>query len=162
MEDVKTVEWGNGLSRRFLLEADGMGYTLTDTIVRAGTKSLIEYSNHLEACYCIAGKGSVIEMDGTEHPIEVGTMYALDKRDPHYLCADADTDLRLVCMFTPALKGDEAHNFETGEASQAESASTEAPAKKRATRANSGKGFCTTVLMPTMRSTSSAIMEPPV
>jgi L-ectoine synthase len=117
LSEVKTVQWGNGLSRRFLLEADGMGYTLTDTIVNAGTKSLLEYNHHLEACYCIEGRGSVIEMDGTEHVIEVGTMYALDKRDPHYLCADADTDLRLVCMFTPALKGDEAHNFDTGEAS---------------------------------------------
>ena len=112
LSDVKTVEWGNGLSRRFLLEADGMGYTLTDTVVRAGTKSLIEYENHLEACYCIEGKGSVIEMDGTEHPIEVGTMYALDKRDPHYLVGSPEEDLRLVCMFTPALKGDEAHDFE--------------------------------------------------
>ena len=84
-DEVKTVEWGNGMSRRFLLEADGMGYTMTDTVVHAGTKSLIEYENHLEACYCIAGKGSVIEMDGTEHEIEVGTMYALDNRDPHYL-----------------------------------------------------------------------------
>ena len=72
LDEVKTVEWGNGLSRRFLLEADGMGYTVTDTIVNAGTKSLIEYKNHLEACYCIAGKGSVIEMDGTEHEIVVG------------------------------------------------------------------------------------------
>jgi L-ectoine synthase len=111
LQDVKTVEWGNGLSRRFLLDADGMGYTLTDTVVKAGTKSLIEYENHLEACYCIEGRGSVIEMDGTEHPIEVGTMYALDKRDPHYLLGGENEDLRLVCMFTPALKGDEAHNF---------------------------------------------------
>ena len=85
LTDVKTVEWGNGLSRRFLLDADGMGYTVTDTIVRAGTKSLIEYKNHLEACYCIEGSGSVIEMDGTEHKIVVGTMYALNNRDPHYL-----------------------------------------------------------------------------
>ena len=69
LEDVKTVEWGNGLSRRFLLAADGMGYTVTDTIVNKGTKSLLEYENHLEACYCIEGKGSVIEMDGTEHEI---------------------------------------------------------------------------------------------
>ena len=73
LDEVKTVEWGNGLSRRFLLEADGMGYTVTDTIVNAGTKSLLEYKNHLEACYCIEGKGSVIEMDGTEHVIEPGT-----------------------------------------------------------------------------------------
>jgi Ectoine synthase len=62
LDEVKTVEWGNGLSRRFLLEADGMGYTVTDTIVRAGTKSRLEYKNHLEACYCIEGKGSVIEL----------------------------------------------------------------------------------------------------
>ena len=57
LDEVKTVEWGNGLSRRFLLEADGMGYTVTDTIVNKGTKSLLEYENHLEACYCIEGKG---------------------------------------------------------------------------------------------------------
>jgi L-ectoine synthase len=109
--EVKNVEWGNGTSHRFLVEADGMGYTLTDTIVRAGSKCLIEYENHLEACYCIAGKGSVIEMDGTEHEIVVGTMYALDKRDPHYLLGGKDEDMRLVCMFTPALQGDEAHDF---------------------------------------------------
>ena len=72
LDDVKTVEWGNGLSRRFLLEADGMGYTVTDTIVNKGTKTLIEYSNHLEACYCIEGRGKVIEMDGTEHDIFPG------------------------------------------------------------------------------------------
>ncbi len=117
LSEVKTVQWGNGLSRRFLLEADGMGYTVTDTIVLAGTKSLIEYKNHLEACYCIEGKGSVIEMDGTEHVIEVGTMYALDKRDPHYLLGGENEDLRLVCMFTPALAGDEHHDFSQEETS---------------------------------------------
>ena len=117
LDEVKCVEWGNGLSRRFLLEADGMGYTLTDTIVRAGTTSLIEYRNHLEACYCIEGSGSVVEMDGTEHKIEVGMMYALDKRDSHYLKGGENEDMRLVCMFTPALKGDEHHDFNKEEAS---------------------------------------------
>jgi L-ectoine synthase len=111
LDEVKTVEWGNGLSRRFLLEADGMGYTVTDTIVRAGTKSRLEYQNHLEACYCIAGKGSVIELDGTEHEIVPGVIYALDKHDAHDLLASPDEDLRLVCMFTPALTGDEAHRL---------------------------------------------------
>src|SRR5438270_587328 len=77
LENVKTVEWGNGLSRRFLLEADGMGYTVTDTTVRKGTRTLIEYANHLEACYCIEGCGKVIEMDGTEHDIFPGRIYAL-------------------------------------------------------------------------------------
>lgn len=118
IDDVKTVEWGNGLSRRFLLESDGMGYTVTDTLVRAGTKSHLEYRNHLEACYCIAGSGEVVDMDGNSFPITPGVIYALDKHDPHYLIASPDEDLRLVCMFTPALKGDEAHNLDTDEFSE--------------------------------------------
>jgi L-ectoine synthase len=111
LSDVEPVEWGNGVSRRFLTAKDGMGYTVTDTIVRAGTSSPLEYKNHLEACYCIAGSGSVIDSEGNEYPIVPGTLYALDKHDPHFLVASPIEDLRLVCMFTPALEGDEAHDF---------------------------------------------------
>jgi L-ectoine synthase len=88
-----------------------MGYTVTDTIVTAGTTSRLEYKNHLEACYCIEGSGAVVEMDGTRHEIVVGTLYALDKHDAHDLIADPEGDMRLVCMFTPALTGDEAHRL---------------------------------------------------
>lgn len=115
LSDVPTVEWGNGLSRRFLLESDGMGYTVTDTTVRAGTKSRLEYRRHLEACYCIEGSGEVVDADGDSHPIEPGTLYALDKHDPHYLVASPEADLRLVCMFTPALRGDEIHRLDSAE-----------------------------------------------
>jgi L-ectoine synthase len=111
LSDVEGVEWGNGLSRRFLVADDGMGYTLTDTLVRAGTRSPLEYRKHLEACYCIAGSGMVIDSDGNEYPIEPGTMYALDRNDAHHLIASPFEDLRLVCVFTPALQGDEAHDF---------------------------------------------------
>jgi L-ectoine synthase len=112
IDTVPTVEWGNGLSRRFLLEADGLGYTVTDTIVRAGTKSRLEYARHLEACYCIEGRGEVVALDGTSHRLEPGTLYALDQHDPHFLIADPDCDLRLVCMFTPALRGHEVHSLD--------------------------------------------------
>lgn len=114
---AKTVEWGNGLSRRFLVEADGMGYSLTDTIVRKGTRSLLEYKRHLEACYCVEGKGQVEDLTGRVYPIEPGVMYALDKHDTHYLVASPDEDLRLVCVFTPALRGDERHSLAGGQSS---------------------------------------------
>jgi L-ectoine synthase len=104
----RDVAWGNGQSRRFLLAKDGMGYGLTDTIINAGTESLLEYRNHLEACYCIEGEGSV-EVDGVVHPIKPGTMYALDKHDKHYL--RAVTTMRLVCVFNPPLQGPESHNL---------------------------------------------------
>jgi L-ectoine synthase len=111
LSQVEGVEWGNGLSRRFLTRQDDMGYTLTDTTVRAGTRSPLEYRNHLEACYCIAGSGMVIDAEGNEHPIEPGTMYALDQNDAHHLIASPIEDLRLVCVFSPALAGHETHDF---------------------------------------------------
>ncbi|MEU0915513.1 ectoine synthase [Streptomyces althioticus] len=115
LEDVTCVEWGNGLSRRFLTEADGVGYTVTDTTVRAGTKSRLEYRNHLESCYCIEGSGEVVDGDGLSHPITPGTLYALDRHDAHWLVASPHEDLRLVCVFTPALRGDEIHDLDSAE-----------------------------------------------
>ncbi|SDS32687.1 ectoine synthase [Actinoplanes derwentensis] len=112
LENVKTVEWGNGVSRRFLVESDRIGYTITDTVVRAGTKSLLEYRNHLESCYCIEGSGEVVDMDGNSHPIVPGTLYSLNEHDAHYLVAGPHEDLRLVCVFTPALRGDEVHDLD--------------------------------------------------
>jgi L-ectoine synthase len=109
--EVEAIEWGNGLSRRFLVAKDGMGYTLTDTIVRAGTRSPLEYKNHLEACYCIGGSGMVVDSDGNEYSLTPGTMYALDKNDAHFLVASPIEDLRLVCVFIPALEGAEKHDF---------------------------------------------------
>jgi len=111
LSTVKTVDWGNGLSRRFLLAADGLGYTLTDTVVHAGTRSQLAYKNHLEACYCIGGRGEVTDAEGRSHLIVPGTMYALDRHDPHHLLASGDEELRLVCVFSPALAGDERHSL---------------------------------------------------
>ncbi|MER6910521.1 ectoine synthase [Streptomyces sp. NPDC000594] len=118
LDEVTTVDWGNGLSRRFLLASDGMGYSMTDTTVRAGTTSRLEYRRHLEACYCIQGTGEVVDADGTAHPIEPGTFYALDQHDAHFLIAGEREDLRLVCVFSPALSGGECHSLDSAEFSQ--------------------------------------------
>ena len=107
----RDVDWGNGKSYRLLIEQDGMGYGVCHTIVRAGTESLLEYRNHLEACYCIDGEGEVEDMDGNVYPIRPGDMYVLDKHDRHYLRGGKDRDLILVSVFNPPLKGDERHNL---------------------------------------------------
>ncbi|HVK57008.1 MAG TPA: ectoine synthase [Burkholderiales bacterium] len=110
------VDWGNGKSRRFLTLRDGMGYSLTETIVNAGSDSLLEYKNHLEACYCIEGEGEVRDTTtGAVHQITPGTMYALDKHEKHHLVAKSD--MKLVCVFNPPLKGTERHNLKDAESS---------------------------------------------
>lgn len=118
LAEVPTVNWGNGLSRRLLLAADRMGYSITDTTVRAGTTSRLRYARHLEACYCIEGEGEVIDVAGNSYPLAPGVLYALDQHDAHLLVAGPHTDLRLVCVFVPALQGSERHSLSAAGFSQ--------------------------------------------
>lgn len=106
----RNIDWGNGKSRRFLVKSDGMPYSLTDTIVNAGSSSVLVYNNHLEACYCIEGEGEVTDIQtGKSYNIRPGTMYALNNNEKHNLTAK--TDLRLICVFSPPLNGDEKHDL---------------------------------------------------
>ncbi len=106
------VEWGNGTSHRLLTKADGMGFTVCHTVVRAGTESKLQYRNHLEACYCIDGKGEVEDEYGTKFEISAGDIYVLNKHDVHYLRGGRNCDLVLVSVFNPPLTGDERHTFD--------------------------------------------------
>ncbi len=121
LEDVEKtdcfVEWGSGTSHRLLTEKDNMGFTICHTVVRQGTESLLQYRNHLEACYCIAGSGEVEDMEGNIYPITPGVVYVLDHHDRHYLRGGQDEDLILVSVFNPALKGQETHNLQDKEGS---------------------------------------------
>lgn len=104
-------EKGTWTSRRFLLKSDGMGFSFHETIIHAGTETLIWYKNHLEAVYCVAGEGELEDLtNGVTHKITDGTMYALSGHEKHYL--RAKTDLRMICVFNPPLTGREDHDAE--------------------------------------------------
>jgi L-ectoine synthase len=108
---VPAVDWGNGTSFRLLVEKDNMGFAVAHTVVAAGSKSPLQYRNHLEACYCISGRGQVIA-DGITYDIEPGVIYALDRHDEHFLIADPEQDMELISVFNPPLRGDERHNLD--------------------------------------------------
>ncbi|WP_240375790.1 ectoine synthase [Bacillus piscicola] len=113
LEDVinseQNVDNGNWVSRRLILKKDNMGYSVNDTIIRAGTETHIWYQNHLETVYCIEGEGEVETLsDNKVYPITADTLYALDKHDEHLL--RAKTDMRMVCVFNPPLSGREVHD----------------------------------------------------
>lgn len=96
-------------SRRILLARDGLGYSFHDTIVKAGSTQHLHYKHHIEANYCIEGEGEVENaVTGEVWPLAPGSMYVLDRHDPHIV--RAVTDLRLICIFTPALTGRERHD----------------------------------------------------
>ncbi|HAG08238.1 MAG TPA: L-ectoine synthase [Desulfotomaculum sp.] len=104
--DIGTENWQ---SRRLLLKKDGMGFSLHDTIIWAGTETPIWYKHHLEAVYCIEGEGE-IELTGEDlvYPIKPGTVYALNGHEKHYL--RAKSNMRLVCVFNPPCTGKETHD----------------------------------------------------
>ena len=97
------------ISRRMLLKDEGMGFSFHETIIKAGTKTHIHYKHHLEAVYCVAGNGKIEDLaTGTVHPIQDGTMYALNLHDEHYLYGGSE-DMRLICVFNPPITGNEVH-----------------------------------------------------
>lgn len=105
----REVNAANWTSRRLLLAGDGMGFSLHDTTIHAGTTTEIHYQNHLEAVYCVQGKGRITVIEtGEVFEVEDGTVYALDGNERHLLTADSD--MRMVCVFNPALVGPEVHD----------------------------------------------------
>ena len=109
-EQSETVDWGSGTSDRLLVADDNMGFAVAHTVVKAGTSSKLQYTNHLEACYCIAGSGSVVEEDGTVHEITPGVIYVLPNHEPHDLRGGTE-DMHLISVFNPAITGDEKHTL---------------------------------------------------
>jgi L-ectoine synthase len=96
-------------SRRLLLQRDEVGFSLHDTTVAAGTELNLQYKHHLEACYIIEGEADLTNVaTGEQHTLGPGSLYAVDQHDRHVV--RVRSDLRLVCVFNPALTGGEVHD----------------------------------------------------
>lgn len=104
--DVRGEAWA---SRRFLLAEDGVGFTLTETSIVAGSEQVLWYKHHVEANYVIEGEGEVENLaTGEVFALAPGSIYVLDQHERHRL--KAFSAMRLVCVFTPALTGLESHD----------------------------------------------------
>lgn len=104
--DVRAETWK---SRRLLLAGDGMGFSVHDTVLYAGTETHMHYQNHLEAVYCIEGEAEIEDLaTGERHRIVPGTIYALDDHDRHVL--RVVEEFRAVCVFNPPITGREVHD----------------------------------------------------
>ncbi len=108
--EVHAPTWS---SVRLLVADDGMGFSLHETIIEAGTETRMWYRNHLEAVYCTEGEGTLEDLGtGEVHEIGPGTVYALNHNDRHVL--RSRTRMRMVCVFNPACVGTEVHDEHGG------------------------------------------------
>ncbi len=104
--DVQTENWR---SRRIVLAKEKVGFSFHDTVIYAGTTSTFHYQNHIEAVYCVQGKGTLTnEETGEVHEIKDGTLYLLDGHEKHTV--HAEEDLRMACVFNPPVTGREVHD----------------------------------------------------
>lgn len=95
-------------SHRYLTEKDGLGYTITKTVIPTGDAHHWHYKKHLESCLCVSGSGIVVNKEtGEKRWIHPWDMYSLDKHDSHTFQAIEDTVL--ICVFNPPLTGNEVH-----------------------------------------------------
>lgn len=104
--DVQTENWR---SRRIVLAQEKVGFSFHDTVIYAGTTSTFHYQNHIEAVYCVQGKGTLTnEETGEVHEIKDGTLYLLDGHEKHTV--HAEEELRMACVFNPPVTGREVHD----------------------------------------------------
>lgn len=104
--DVQSENWR---SRRMVLAREKVGFSFHDTVIYAGTTSTFHYQNHIEAVYCVQGKGTLTnEETGEVFPIRDGTMYLLDGNERHTVYAEEE--LRMACVFNPPVTGREVHD----------------------------------------------------
>lgn len=105
----RDVEHGNWRSRRILLARDGVGFSLHETVMYAGTETTMWYANHIEAVYCVDGEAELTDEEtGKTYRIGPGTMYLLNGHERHTV--RVVRDMRAVCVFNPPVTGREVHD----------------------------------------------------
>jgi L-ectoine synthase len=104
-----TVAHGKVRTIRMITAADEMGFSLSDVRLDAGAAADLWYKHHLEANYIAAGSGRVEDLNTAEAwDLGPDTLYCVGPEDRHRL--SAETDLHILSVFCPPLRGDEQHD----------------------------------------------------
>ncbi|GAA1806773.1 ectoine synthase [Nesterenkonia flava] len=105
----RDIDEPNWRSRRMVLAKEKVGFSLHETTLRAGTHNEFWYANHIEAVYCVGGKGTLTNLEtGEKHEITDGFLYLLDGHEKHQV--DVEEEMRMVCVFNPPVTGREVHD----------------------------------------------------
>lgn len=109
----KEMVAANGQARtiRMLTQADGLGFGLSDVHLKAGAEAKLWYKHHWEANHILSGTGEVVELaTGKSWKLGPGMAYNVGPKDRHIL--RAHSDLHLISIFCPPLRGDEQHDVD--------------------------------------------------
>jgi L-ectoine synthase len=104
--DVVTPHWR---SKRLVLAGDGVGFSVHETVLEAGSVNDFWYANHIEAVFVIDGEGELHDKDnGVTYALGPGSIYVLNGHEHHQL--RPRTRMRTACVFNPPVTGREVHD----------------------------------------------------
>jgi L-ectoine synthase len=104
--DIKTEHWR---SKRIVLAGDGVGFSLHETVLEAGSINDFWYAHHIEAVWVIEGEGELYDKDNdVTYELHPGSVYVLSGNEHHQL--RPRTEMRTVCVFNPPVTGGEVHD----------------------------------------------------
>ena len=104
--DIKTENWR---SKRIVLAREGVGFSVHETTLYAGTVNEFWYANHIEAVFVVEGEGEITDLaTGEVHELGPGSLYLLNEHDRHQV--RPRTQMRTVCVFNPPVTGREVHD----------------------------------------------------
>lgn len=104
--DIQSENWR---SKRIVLAREGVGFSVHETTLYAGTESEFCYQNHIEAVFIVEGEGEIEDLaTGEVHQLSAGSLYLLNDHDRHRV--RPRTQMRTVCVFNPPVTGREVHD----------------------------------------------------
>lgn len=104
--DIKTPNWR---SKRIILAKEGVGFSVHETTLYAGTVNDFWYANHVEAVFVVEGEGELTDKEtGETYQLAPGSLYLLNGHEHHQL--RPKTEMRTVCVFNPPVTGREVHD----------------------------------------------------
>jgi len=101
----------NGQARtlRMLTQADDVGFGFSDVHLIAGAEATLWYKHHWEANHILAGSAELTDLTTRQTwQLKPGMGYYVGPKDRHKL--KAVTDLHILSIFSPPLRGDELHD----------------------------------------------------
>ncbi len=104
--DIQSENWR---SKRIVLAKEGVGFSVHETTLYAGTVNQFWYANHIEAVFIVEGEGEITDLaTGETHQLAPGSLYLLNNHDKHEV--RPRTQMRTVCVFNPPITGREIHD----------------------------------------------------
>lgn len=104
--DIVTENWR---SKRIVLAKDGVGFSVHETVLDAGSINDFWYANHIEAVFITEGEGELYDKDNdVTYQVGPGTIYVLSGNEKHQL--RPKTQMKTVCVFNPPVTGREVHD----------------------------------------------------